>query len=208
MSKYNDEYYILFMSPGDEQIYINPDMRTSQRGYRYTKLIDGGAPLFFENSYRDEDNNQWPISDILVDSSGAIINQPIFDLIKHYDIKSLQFYPAIYIDDDEYHENYTYFGFYEDLNCLDVENSMIRVFDFDEEDIDEDDEVRHEVDKYSLQESILDKIDEENRLMFKIGECSESYIFVHEKLVRTFTNFSGAQFIKVADFIEGMQHEE
>lgn len=203
MNKYNDDYYIMFMPHGDEQIYVKPNVQTAKRKSHYEKLTIGGAPLFFENSYREEDKNQWPITDVLVDTSGFLAPQRSYDMIKRLEIQYLQLAPAVYVDDDDkYHEHFWYFGFYNEINCLDIVNSTIESVDYD----DEDDEQRLEVFKYSLNEESLDLIEEEKRLMFKIGGCSKKYIFVHKKIVEMFKNDSGIRFIKVAHFEEGLQH--
>ena len=176
MNKYNDDYYIMFMLPGDEQIYVKPKFQTAKRKYHNEKLTIGGAPLFFENSYRDEDKNKWPITDVLVDTSGFLAPQCLYDMIKRLEIQYLQLSPAVYVDDDDkYHEHFWYFGFYNETNCLDIVNSAIESVDYD----DEDDEQRLEVLKYSLNEEFLDLIEEEKRLMFKIGGCSKNiFLFI------------------------------
>jgi len=116
-------------------------------------------------------------------------------------------FPAVYIDDnDNFHEDYWYFGFYKELDCLDIDKSDIEHIDFDDEDIDDEDEVRLEVNKYYLNNHILNSIKEESRLLFKIAKCSKKYVFIHQKLVDVFKNESGVRFIKVADFEEGQQY--
>ncbi len=208
MSKYNDEYFIALLPPGDDQIYLKPNSQTAKRKYHYTKLNLGEAPLFFQNSYRESDNNQWAITNVLVDMSGLLVTQPIYEAIRVYGIDSMQTYPSVYVDDNgTYHEEYWYIGFVDELQCLNAEDSSIVLFDFDEEDEDEDDEERLEVKKYSLDDATLDNIPEEQRLMFKIGGCSKKHVFVHRKIVDIFerNNALGVRFFKVSDFKEGDQ---
>ncbi|MBL4898701.1 MAG: hypothetical protein JKX76_03520 [Colwellia sp.] len=208
MSKYDQEYFIMFLPAGDEQIYLKPNSQTAKRKYHYKQLTPGEAPLFFQNSYRDEDKNQWPITNVLVDMSGLLVTPPIHDEIKNNTIDFMQTYPAVYVDDKgNYHEEYWYIGFYDELQCLDVKSSTIETIDFDEDDEDDDDEERLEVEKYSLDEGVLDAIKEENRLMFKIAGCSKKHIFVHSKIVDIFgkNNATGIRFLNVASFEEGDQ---
>ncbi len=208
MSRYDDQYYILFSPPGDDQIYLKPSEITAKRRYFYRKL-QPGSPLHFEHAYRGEDKNQWKPTNVLVDSSGMIVTTLFKDAINKFNIADMQTYPSIYLDDDGVsYEDYWYLGFYEELDCMDKDGSDIQEFDFDDEDIDEDDDVSLEVYRYSLDEKVLDPIEEEKRLMFKMGACSDKYIFVHQKIVDIFKGLGaqGVRFIKVSDFHEGMQH--
>lgn len=209
MISYNEEYYIMFTPKGDDQIYIKPQERSADRKFRYRKLNIEDGPLFFENCYRDEDKNKWPSTDILVEGGGFLATSTLCDKLRDYDVDFMQIYPAIYVDDnDNYREDYFYIGFYERLDCLDIKKSEIEDIEFDEKDIDDDDPVSLEVSKFSLSDSVLGNISEENRLMFKIGQCSKPYIFVHQTVVDIFLNYSytGVQFIKVSDFKEGQQY--
>lgn len=205
MTKYNDEYYIAFRPSGDDQVYIKPDRKTSQRKYAYKKLVSGQEPLFFSNGFKEEDKNRWPLTDLLVDSSGLLINEELKDNLNKYNVNGMQIYPSIYIDDgNKWHDNYWYLGLYKELNCLDLVKSKIEFFDFDE---DEDEDDFLEVKQYSLDESVLDNIEESNRLIFKIANCSKSYLFFHKKIVELILKkkMSGVTFIKVSDFHEGKQ---
>jgi len=208
MSRYDEKYFLVCLPPGDEQICLKPNSQTAKRKYHYKKLNPGEAPLFFQNSYRESDNNQWAITNVLVDMSGLLVSQAIYEDIRSYNINFMQTYPSVYVDDaGTYHEDYWYIGFFEKLNCLDVDNSTIETFDFDEDDEDEDDEQRLEVEKYLLCDKMLDGIPEEKRLMFKLGGCSKKHIFVYHKIVDIFerNNAQGVRFFKVSEFKEGDQ---
>ncbi|MEZ9440067.1 hypothetical protein AB4219_17870, partial [Vibrio atlanticus] len=89
MSKYNDQYYIVFENYDENTLYLKPQKHSAMRDYEYTKL-SGGEPMFFENCYRDEDlsrgmarpikqahmSNAYPvISDSLKQSLGSIENE-------------------------------------------------------------------------------------------------------------------------------------
>ncbi|WP_447077846.1 hypothetical protein [Shewanella algae] len=93
-------------------------------------------------------------------------------------------------------------GFYKELDCLDRDNSSIETFDFD------DDDELLEVKKFSLDGRVLEKIAENERLIFKIANCSKSYLFFHQKVVDFIVQrkLSGVRFIKVVDFFEGKQY--
>ncbi|MGS0690986.1 imm11 family protein [Shewanella sp. 30m-9] len=201
MTTYNDEYYIAFRPRGDELVYIRPDRETAQRKYHYTKLVSGEQPLIFSNGFRDETNQKRPLTDLFVDTSGLLINDELKDKFSQYKIEGMQIYPAVFIDDTSvWHDSYWYFGFYKELDCIDLVNSEIEMFYFDDDDL-------LEVKRYSLNKTVLDSIDEANRLIFKVANCSKSYVFFHKSIVEFISNraFSGVQFIKVSDFREGDQ---
>ena len=200
---YNEQYYIAEQPPGDDQIYLKPDKRTANRGYHYKQLPQGDNPLFFMNGYREKDNNRWPIPHILMDGGDLIVIDDIRNELKKYDIDGMQLYPAVYIDDhDKWHENYWFLNFYQELDCWDRERSIYH------RDIDVDPDSYAEVDKYYLDEKILDPIPEERRLMFRVGDTSMGHIFIHQKIVDFIikNKFTGVRFFKVSDFKEGDQY--
>ena len=205
MSKYNEQYYIIEKPFGENSLYIKADQKTANRGYHYKKTPFGEAPFFFHNSYKDRDKQEQirrQLTDIIVHGSGLLINNQVRDELKYLEVDGMQIYPSVYIDDDnEWHEDYWYLSFYEDLNCLDKENAEIDMDDFD----DDDDDV--EVSKFSLADDALDKIPEERRLLFKIGGVNMPYIFIHRKIADLFIQkgYTGFRFFTIADFYEGIQ---
>ena len=207
MKAYNEDYYIMFKPRGEEQIYIKPQKRTAERGFRYQKTIPEVEPLFFERAYKDKIKNIWPETDVLLESSCFIASTAVYECLRDFKIDSMQIYPAVYVNDSgKYNEDYWYFVFFDELDCIDIEGSELRNIKFNTDD--GDDELHLEVKKYSLRADVLDVIDEGNRLMFKMGQCSKKYIFVHKKIVDIFlsNSYSGVRFIKVSDFKEGMQY--
>ncbi len=70
-------------------------------------------------------------------------------------------YPAVYIDDENnWHDNYWFLNFYEELDCWDRKLSVIG---------EDDDEHESAVYQYYLDAKILDGIPEEKRLLFIMG---------------------------------------
>ncbi|MDD9158520.1 hypothetical protein PVK64_20375 [Aliivibrio sp. S4TY2] len=204
MTKYNDEYYIAFRPNDDTQVHIKPDKRTALRKYHYKKLENGGDPLFFTNGFSEEEKTSDLLTDLVVDTSGLLINKKLKDELSQYTIDGVQIYPSIYIDNaNNDHGNYWYLGLYTELNCLDLTRSKIEIFDFD----DDDDDDFLEVKQYYLNEAVLNHINEESRLIFKVANCSKSYLFFHKSIVEFISkeNFSGVNFIRVSDFNEGDQ---
>jgi hypothetical protein len=206
MSKYDSEYYIAFRPKGDKRVVLKPDSQTASRKYHYKKIDTNSGPLIFLNGFRDEDKNRFSPSDLMVDSSGILMIDALRSFVSSLPIYGMQIHPAIYIDDhDTYHEDYWYLGFHKESDFLDPSHSVIKSFDYPIDDDDEDDYL--EVKKYSLDGEKLDAAPENTRLIFKMGGCSKSYLFFHEKVVHYISQrqLSGIQFIKVADFKEGDQ---
>lgn len=184
MNKYNEQYYIARKPFNDNQLHIKADRKTAERDYFYKKMVLGEAPLFFENSYKEEDKDKGikrSITDVLLDSSDLLVCNKIRNELIQYEIDGMQFYPSVYIDDDNnWNENYWFLNFYEEFHYWDKNQSIV---DIDEDD-DEDDDI--EVFKYSLDAQKLDKIPEERRLMFKMSGATVAYIFVHHRFSRSF----------------------
>ena len=213
MTVFDDQYFVSIMPFGDDQLYLKPDEKTFNRRYTYKKMDQGGAPLFFENAFKERDirdGKSHPITSVLMNGSNLLVNNAIRDKLKFKDIQGMQLYPAIYIDDDfKWHEEHWFLNFYEAIDCWDRDTSTIESYDDEDEDEDDDDpiELDSEVIRYRLDADILDKIPEERRLMFKMGGALKSYIFVHQKVVDLFKDCDavGVRFIKVSEFKEGDQ---
>ena len=204
MTNYNDEYFIIEPDSEDTQMVINIHEKSSHRFYDSECLLPG-APLFFEPGFQER-NQRLDITpnktDIMFDASSFIVNDAIREEMIKYDFQGMQLYPAVFIDtDDSWDESYWYLNIWQDLDCWDREKS---VYDPIEEDWDEDDTM---VDQYFLDAAVLDKIPEENRLLFKMGGETHSYIFMHKTLVKFLqqNEHTGIRFFKVSEFTDGDQ---
>ena len=210
MKNYNDEYYIVLNAYTDDTIYLTPLQKTADRRFRLRKLSYGEEPLFFENSYKEEDIKRGikhKLTSVLQSAGIPLVNDAIRNRLKFIDFKDMQLYPAVYIGDDEkYHENYWCMNFYGELDCWDREKSIMN--EDDREEYIADPNATHlDVYKYHLSPEILDLIPEEERLIINIGGTAIGVIMMHKKIVDIFEseNATGIRFAKVADFEEGMQ---
>lgn len=211
MTNYNQHYYIAVEPKGD-YIKLRATGTTKRISYGYKKVDLAEGPLFFTRFLSEEKKKKGvrllPPTDFLTDNSVWLVNEPTRDFLKNYSTQNMQLAPSIYIDENGvYHESYWLLNFYDELNCLCRRRSKLLLMSdvYDDEDEDEEDPF---VDKYYLDEAVLDVIPEEERLVFKIGGGAIAYILFHKKLVDFIekNNFSGIRFIKVTDFVEGEQY--
>lgn len=211
MNVYDEEYYVTQDPSGEDHIFPEADEKTALRKYSFLKMPAGGPPLYFHNGYVDRDKRKGvvrPITDVLFVGSNLIVSNDIREKLITYPTFGLQINSAVYVDDDgKFHESYWFLTFYDGIACLSKNKTKLHEVE------DEDDDVSGEVfnssvDKYSLDEAVLDAIPEEERLLFKIPDVSLGYIFVHKKIVDFFeaNNFTGIRFFKVSKFEEGDQY--
>lgn len=206
MNKYNDQYYIVMLTLNEDRIFVDPLQKTADRNYHFKKQPIGSEPFFFENSDREEDKKDGIthlLPDVLMEGANLLVNQTTRDYLKQYTIYGLQMNPSIYIDDNgNWHENYWFLTFFETVNCLDrVKSDVEEIPAIPDND-------KPLVNKYSLDSKVLDKIPEENRLLFKMGNVTDQYVFVHQRIADYFAenNVTGIHLSKVSEFEEGDQY--
>lgn len=204
MSSYNNEYYIVHNLEGDDHIFLNATKNTAARKYSYMKNDRISEPFFFYN-----DNKQSSIKsseiDIMLDGVDLVISDSARKALKSEAVTGLQFNTAVYIDEnDVWNEDFWYLTFFEKLYCLDTLKSEALRGDL----VSYGKESSMTINKYSLDASKLDMIPLENRLLFKMGGTSFSYIFIHESIFEkiSINEFKGARFFKVSNFEEGDQY--
>lgn len=205
MNPFDDSYYIAFHTNDDRHPRLTPTKGSED------VIFDGGEfsgpPLYFINGYRDEDiaaNRVEQIGDVLFDGSDLIVSDSIKRYLEKFDTPNLQLYPAVYIDNnDQWHDAYWYLNFTDELECWDKNLSVYTPPDDPTDPYD-----YAEVEKYSLDSNILSAIPEKNRMLFKMGGASVSYVFVHKDVVKFILENCKAtvRFIKVVDFEQGVQH--
>jgi hypothetical protein len=201
MNKYNGEYYIACPVAGeDENVLLKPDNKTSKSGYR-TQVLSPGRPLFFTNAYPMyiPKGKTERITDVMFNGAYMVVNENIKEYLSGFNINSLQIYPAVYVDlNNKLHENIWFLNFYETLDCWDREESSY----------DDDSKLLPpSIDKFSLDQDVLDEIPEENRLMFVMGGLDDKYVFIHEKVVNFLQEIhaSGIRLIPVVEYEDGME---
>ncbi|WP_024610361.1 hypothetical protein [Pseudoalteromonas sp. TB64] len=208
MSKYDQEYYLPFAAMDDSKLFVGMDKKTvMRRGHRKLNLSEG--PMFYMNSYKVEDKKEGvklPIPDIMIVAGQMVIPNEMMKFLRVFDLPGIQVFPAVYIDDDDnWHESLSVIHCYERIDCLDFEKSRIKNNPKTWEEGDD-----HKVKQPSLCEAALNAIPEENRLILKINKVSLPHLYCHQRVVDFIRKmkYTGVQFIKVADFEEGMQNHE
>jgi len=205
MNNYNDDYYISFKATPDQQyVSIRPDDKTGARKYNMIIPEPGSQPFFFINRWKEKDNRRGVkrnLSDVFVASgSGWLVSNKVYDVLVKFNSQGVKYHPAVYIDDEgNWHEGYWFVGFYDRIDCVDKNLSTVS------------EKIGNNVvvDKYVLDQNVLDQVLEENRMMFMTKGDMDNYIFCHKTLVDALSHklFNGVRFIKVSDYEIGIQND-
>lgn len=173
MKNYNDEYYIVFERFDEHTLYLEAQQKSADRDPGHVKLSISQGPLFFENSYKEEDVKSGlskPLLKAHMNLSSVVFVDSIREKIKDFDIFGVQVFPSVIVDDfDKIHDGYWYINVFDSLDCLDLPKCFIEDFDPSEED--------HYVEKYHLSSHVLDSIVEEHRLIIRPDKISHGYLF-------------------------------
>ena len=208
MSKYDQEYYLPFAAMDDNKIFVGMD-RKSVRRRRLKKINIAEGPMFYHNDYREEDKNKGdknPIPDIMPVNGQMVIPNDMMRFLRVFETPGIQLFPAVYIDDDDnWHENLSVIHCYKRLDCLDFEKSLIKNNPRAWKEGDD-----NKVKQLSLSEAALKAIPEDERLIFQINKVKRRHLYCHQRIVDYIREmkYTGVEFIKVADFEEGMQNHE
>ncbi len=206
MSKYNDQYYIVDEVYDNNTLYLTALQKTANRNYSYKKMQPGDEPLFFENAYKKEDiaaGSKKQIKQSHMNGNFLLVSNDIRGKIKGIQSNGVQLYPAVIIDDDEdFHDNFWLLNVFNKQNYIDFDKSEIKRYDPKSD--------SHKVKKYFLSDEALDKVPEENRLIFKPSNTDVGFMFVHQKIVDIFNEFKvgNIKFYKVSEWKKGMQFQE
>lgn len=201
-----DELYHIALHPNRDE-YPRLVVRTESEDKLFSGGVLSGAPLFFENGYRDEDvraGRAENVSSVLFDGNNILVNSTLHRHLSTLQIDNVQFFPAVYIDNQRHwHEGYWYVNFLEELDCWCRRRSL---FTPPEDPADPFDYA--EVKQYALDADVLNRTPESRRVLFKMGGASISYVFLHDTLVRHLASIDdvGAKFVSVKTFVQGMQH--
>lgn len=206
MNDFDDLYYIALHPNRDE--YPRLVVRNESEDKLFSGGVLTGAPLFFENGYRDEDlraGRAEKIAGVLFDGNNMLVNSAIYQHLSTLQIDNVQFFPAVYIDNQgRWHEDYWYVNFLEELDCWCRNRSQFTPPDDPSDPFD-----YAEVKRYALDADVLNHIPESRRVLFKMGGASVSYVFIHDTLVRYLSSIDdiGAKFLSVKTFVRGMQYQ-
>jgi len=205
MTNYNEQYYILFGDTSNGASHLRPLQKTADRSFTYKQLNLSGGPAFFENAFSEEDTKagiKHPILDVMDAAGWFLFSNRLYQQMATLEIKGMQLFPAVFINDDKkYYEDYFLTNFYEKLDCLDVDKSIIRSKS------ESRDNIYYNAKKIYLSTEVLDKIPEEQRLIFKIDKIRPAYIIVHQKIkdIIEQENATGAKFYRIDQYTKGDQ---
>ena len=103
-------------------------------------------------------------------------------------------------DKDEWHENYWFLNIYSSFDCWDRDSSCFTSFS-------KRDEIPLQVEKFALDKKVLGAVDENERLIFRMGGASGSPLFVHQRIIDYFEDASvtGYRAFKVSEYEFGME---
>ncbi len=203
MSNYEEHYYLVDERYDEDTLYLTAFQRTANRNYYFKEMKFGEEPLYFENAYKDEDiaeGKSRPLMPAHMNMTFLIINDEIRSFINDDSIYKGKLYPSVLVDDkDQYHDGYWFFNIYGSLDVLDCENSEIQDYDPDDR--------RHDVARYKLKKEMLNKIPEDQRLVFIMPNTETKVIFVHQKIVDVFDKLGvdNIKFHKMSEWYPGKQ---
>lgn len=203
MSNYEDQYYLVDERYDGDTLYLSALQRTENRDYDFEEMRLGDEPLYFENAYKDKDiaaGKARPLMSAHMNMSYLIINDELRKKIDDGSIYQGKLYPSVIIDDkDQYHDEYWFFNIYGELDVLDCKESEIQDYDPDDK--------RHNVAKYKLKKTVLDKIPEDQRLVFMMPNTETKITFVHQKVVEAFEGLKvdNIRFHKLSEWYPGKQ---
>ncbi len=205
MTDYDKLYYIAVQENLPGTIALKPDKETSDRFFESARQ-QPGRPFHFSNGFRDEmaaAGIRERITDVLFSGPDFMVKERIYQLIADFEIRGLQYYPAVYESDLGQLHDYWFLIFEgtEGRDWYDRQRSVIE----DEEDLEEDDDPF--IEGYALDAQRLSEIPEEERLMFNMTGVMTPQVFVHQRIVDVFlmNQASGIRFIRVCDYEDGME---
>ena len=163
---YNSEYYIVSPDFDIEGYEVKPSESTGLRRFHYRELAYGEPALCFTTKN----------SEVLANGTKMLFSIPSF--IVSEELKIIfedalyggKLYPATINDSPN---RYFLLNMYKKLDCWDRSMSV-----FEQDDLDD---TPHVI-KYHLNSDVLDKIQEPQRLIFKMGGDDLSPIVVHKKI--------------------------
>lgn len=201
-----DNYYIIMEVDCPEHPTLTPDDKTAERSITYKKL-EFTSPLVFLNGFRKENlrnRTREKIADVLFGGAEVLIKSHIKEAIEPFGFANLQFYPAIYIDNDDHrHDDYWFVNIFKKLECLDTENS-----EFEPPEDMNDPYDHYDVRRYVLSEEALSRTPVDERLLFKISRTTIGYTLMNQRIVDVFCNLNatGIRYFNIDDFKEGDQY--
>ncbi len=200
MNYYDECYYIIKRDGRFDDLSVDPSKETAKRRFKFKELNYGDKSTLFHT-----DTNDLEFLDsenvIFFCSPNFIVSKKLRDKIDFGLFESKFFSAIIESKNGQRRDDFWVLNTFGKLDCWDREKSIIDDpdgFVYEEDGI----EIFPSVVKFSLDSSVLDKIPEMDRLIFKMGKTDTQPIFVHQKIVDIFqkNNVKGVKFFRVSDY--------
>ncbi|MGF1743318.1 hypothetical protein L4C34_20190 [Vibrio profundum] len=202
MKNFEDEYYLLIDTPSRESFLELVGIKgAGARFYETDQLDYGDGPIFLANAFKED--MPFTLSNVQMDAGKPVVSKEIASAIEDYNIDGFQLFPAIIVGDDgEWHEDFYYCNVYDTLDCLDFEKSEVPYFK-------PKPGCKQRVVKYKLRADVLESIEEEKRLIFRLDKVYTPSLLVHKKIVDRLEpfNIEAFTFYKLSEYELGMQYK-
>lgn len=204
MTHYNDDYFFIRKPKNNKLLpFLQPDLDTEGRRFRFEAQAAGYPPLVFFNAWKEQNLKQGVRSlspAVLFEGDDLVVSTAIREALLQAEIPDLVMHRAIYIDDQEQrHENYWFLTFTKWLDCWDrctstyeQDDPPVRLGGFE----------LHQIYEYSLNPDVLDQIPLQQRLLFKLGGSLDGFIVCHKSLAALFkaNGQSGAELTRITEY--------
>jgi hypothetical protein len=193
---FEDEYFIMRSENNDNY----PLLTLNKGSYNYehkNNIIENPQTVVYRIA------KPIPKKPVMVDyhtSPYSVISDRIYSVLNNFNLKNVQFIPAIITTEKKEYNNYWYLHSVNAFPVLDLDKSKCEWDDFIK--------VASPIEKIIFKELELKKIKEEERLLFCLSENKLFRIF-HRKIVDEIMKIEpkGLQFIKVNEYGRGMYCE-
>ncbi|WP_047049511.1 imm11 family protein [Vibrio mexicanus] len=193
---YDQVYYVMAPSYSDENefIHVTPTEQTGNRRFHYRELTYGEPPVNFVLNDAVDSNVTSPMyfckpSIIVSEELGRLLEDKIY---------GGKLYPASLSNDNTAFDGYLLVNIYEDLDCWCRKESVYKQKDPD---------YYPRVYQYRIDSKVIEKIDEERRLVFRMGGSDLSPVIVHEKVKNIVEKkMDNVNFFSIQDYFFGDEY--
>lgn len=200
MKDYNEEYYYLTANginfPALD--FDGPNMiRNKYKFFRKNAVDEEIIPLRFS----DPIPRKPQMADVHSMASNRVFSERIKKTLEEICLKNVQFIPVVITDkNDELISGYYIPHIYNVIKCADMENS---IYEDDNDDDTEEDDIIYEFEKLVLDNTILDKIPLNDRLVFLVGESNLKRLY-HRSIAEKILSLkpTGVSFYQLSTYDE------
>ncbi len=167
---YNEVYYVMTPNYDEEYeiLHITPSESTGIRRFHYREMSYGDPALNFISNGLDS-VDEMPL--MLFCKPSILVSEKLKNIFDD-GVYGGKLFPAIVEDNKIKFESYFLVNIFEELDCWSRKESAYKQRDPD---------YYPRVYEYRLEKSVLDKIEEKNRLIFRMGGADLSPVIVHER---------------------------